>query len=74
MTDTASNLVATGYGKLVGGGVGMILATAVVETADQYLPHDLPSSVTLALAAIFTGLGVYVTPHNAVGRNPANPQ
>lgn len=51
------------YGKLAGGGVGMIVATAIVETADQYLPHALPNSVALAIAALFGLIGIFATPH-----------
>lgn len=56
-----------GYGKLVGGGIGMTIASAIVETADQYLPHDLPNSVCLAIAGILTLASVWLTPHTAVG-------
>lgn len=60
------------YGKLAGGSLGITIATAIVETADQYLAHPLPNSVVLAIAGILGLIGVYITPHNAIGGTPAN--
>ena len=53
----------TGYGKLVGGSLGLTVATAIVEVADQYLPHVLPNSVALAIAGVLTLASVWFTPH-----------
>lgn len=62
--DTSQN----GYGKLAGGSGAGALAVFAVWAWNSFLPaHPLPAEMAAILTVVFTSLGTYLIPHNAIG-------
>lgn len=57
-----------GYGKISGGGAAGAGALLIVWAWNSFMPaHPMPAEVGSALTILLMGLGVYFTPHGAVG-------